>query len=55
MDDFTINDIDEEATEFLRDRARKNGRSLEDEVVAILSEAVGIQPRPVSRRRKAAK
>jgi plasmid stability protein len=55
MDDFTINDIDEETMGFLRARARKNGRTLEDEVVAILSAAVGIQPRPVSRRRKAAK
>jgi plasmid stability protein len=55
MDDFTINDIDAETLEFLRARARKNVRTLEDEVVAIFSEAVGIQPRPVSRRRKAAK
>jgi plasmid stability protein len=55
MDDFTINDIGEETVEFLRARARRNGRSLEDEVVAIPSEAVGIQPRHVSRRRKAAK
>jgi plasmid stability protein len=54
MDDFTINDIDDETMEFLRARARKIGRTLEDKVVAILSEAEGIQPRPILRRRKAA-
>jgi plasmid stability protein len=41
MGEFTINDIDELTMEQLREPARRNGRSIEDEVVSIPEEAAG--------------
>jgi antitoxin FitA len=40
MPDLTINDVPEEIAEALRQRAARNGRSLQGELMAILEEAV---------------
>jgi phosphopantothenoylcysteine decarboxylase / phosphopantothenate---cysteine ligase len=41
MDDLTIDDLDPFVEEQLRLRATRNGRSLEEEVRSILTEALG--------------
>ena len=41
MDDLTIDDLDPVVEEQLRLRATRNGRSLEEEVRLILTEALG--------------
>jgi phosphopantothenoylcysteine decarboxylase / phosphopantothenate---cysteine ligase len=41
MDDLTIDDLDPLVEEQLRLRATRNGRSLEEEVRSILTEALG--------------
>jgi plasmid stability protein len=53
MDDLIIDDVDEETMKCLRAQARKNRRSLEAEVLAILEEAVGFRRPAVPARRRA--
>lgn len=45
MAEILVNDLDDELVARLRDRARENGRSLQEELRRILSEIAG-SPRP---------
>lgn len=49
MTDFLIRDVDEDVMRRLRERAQRNGRSLQQEVHEVLEEAC--RPRPDEARR----
>ena len=46
MASITISDLDDEVRHRLRARAARNGRTMEEEVRAILGEAVAEEPEP---------
>jgi plasmid stability protein len=46
--DLSIKDVPEEKVELLKQRAKRNGRSLESELRAIIEEAAKRPPKPIT-------